>query len=119
MRVRIVVPAASVGGDAVADFETDIGIVDAAGAQPGEVARADPVRQPPLVRRRNRDVADAHAEYFHAVLVGIEAADLFAERFRDAVTAVWFWIDAMIDLLVALLEPAPLIARRNHNPLPP
>src|SRR6267154_3146113 len=73
--IRVVVPAAPVAGDAVDDLETDVGPVDRDADELREIARRNPDREPALVRRPRSEVADAHAHHFHAVLVGVEAAE--------------------------------------------
>src|SRR6266545_5291119 len=113
--VRIVVPAALVAGDPVHDLEADAGAVDRERHELREIARREPDREPPLVHRPRIDVADAHADHFHSVLVGVEAAERLAERFRYAVSAVRLRDGAVIDAFVAAVEADGVVAGREHD----
>src|SRR6266496_4433545 len=113
--VRVVVPAASVAGDSVHDLEADAGAIDRERHELREIARREPDREPPLVHRARIDVADAHADHFHPVLVGVEAAERLAERLRHAVAAVGLRGDAVIDGLVAAVEADGVVAGREHD----
>src|SRR5258706_15074351 len=113
--VGVVVPRALVPRDAVDDLELDARMVDADGDELRQVARAEPDRQAPLVDRPRADVADAHHEHLHAVLVGIEAAERFAEDLGDAVAAVGLDIDAMVDGLLAAVVADRVVAGLDED----
>src|SRR6266705_6444446 len=113
--VRVVVPAALVAGDSVHDLEADAGAIDRDRHELREIARRKPDREPPLVHRPRIDVADAHADHFHSVLVGVEAAERLAERLRNAVAAVRLRGGAVIDGLVAAVETDGVVAGREHD----
>ena len=117
VRVGVVVPGARVARDAVDDLELDAGAVDADRHQLREVARAEPDRQPALVDRLRVDVADAHHEHLHAVLVGVEAAQRLAEHLRHAVAAVGLRVGGVVDLLVAAVEAHRVVAGREQDAL--
>jgi hypothetical protein len=69
-------------------------------AKLGEIARADPDREAPLVHGFGRNVSNPQIDDLLAISVRIQTAHRFAKDFRDAVTAVRFGIDGMIDRLV-------------------
>src|SRR6266571_8652943 len=113
--VRVVVPAALVAGDSVHDLEADAGAIDRDRHELREIARRKPDREPPLVHRPRIDVADAHADHFHSVLVGVEAAERLAERLRNAVAAVRLRGGAVIDGFVAAVEAGGVVARCEND----
>src|SRR3954466_7404936 len=92
-------------------------MVDADGDELCEIARAEPDGEAPLVDRPRADIADAHHEDFHAVLVGIEAAERLAENLGHAIAAVGLDVDAMVDGLAALVEANRVVARREEDAL--
>ena len=69
-------------------------------AKLGEIARADPDREAPLVHGFGRNVSNPQIDDLLAISVRIQTAHRFAKDFRDAVTTVRFGIDGMIDCLV-------------------
>src|SRR6266496_1614374 len=113
--VRVVIPATLVAGDPVHDLEADAGAIDRDRHELREIARREPDREPPFVHRPRIDVADAHADHFHSVLVRVEAAERLAERLRHAVTAVGLRGGAVIDGFVAAVEADGVVAGREHD----
>src|SRR5438270_13371665 len=113
--VRVVVPGALVPRDAVDDLELDLRVLDADGDELRQVARAEPDGKAPLIEWPRADVADAHHEHLHAVLVGVQAAERLAEHLGDAVAAVGLRIDAVIDRLIAAIKADGVVARRKDD----
>jgi len=75
IRVRIIVPRALIIRDAIDDFIPNIGMFEADTHKLGQIARADPDRQPPFVDRPRAEIADPHAQKADLVLVGVEAGE--------------------------------------------
>src|SRR4051812_22386063 len=92
-------------------------MVDADRNELREVARAEPDREPALVDGPRADIADAHHEHFHAVLVGVEATERLAKNLGHAIAAVWLDVHAMIDGLATLVEADRVVARREEDAL--
>src|SRR5262249_41562746 len=117
--VRIIIPGASVVGDAVDDLEADVGMLKADAHQLGIIAWADPNRKPALIDRLQPEIADAGAQKTDPVLVGIEARKRLGEGLADAVAAVRAWHHAMVDRLVARIKADRVVARGDDDALDP
>src|SRR5271166_5238607 len=104
MGVRIVVPGTPIVGDAIDDLVADFGMLEADAYQLGQIARADPDREPPLVDRLRAKIADPHAQKPDPVLVGIEAGERLGERLADPIATVWPRHDAVVDRLGARIK---------------
>src|SRR5580704_242936 len=75
-------------GRAIKNFEMDVGVIEPDPTELHQVFRLEPDRQPSMIERLVAEIADPNAGDLHAVLVGIERADRFAESLADAVAAV-------------------------------
>ena len=54
----VAAPAAGIVRDAIEDFETDVRMIERDAAKLGEIARADPDREAPLVHGFGRNVSN-------------------------------------------------------------
>src|SRR5215472_16678840 len=83
----------------------------------GQIARADPDRQAPLVDRQGAEVADAHAQKADPVFVGVEAGERLGKRLAKTIAAIRTGQDAMVDRLRTRIKADRVIAGRHDDAL--
>src|SRR5260221_511025 len=85
----VVVPkGALIVGDAVEDFEMDVGMFEPDAAELPHVFRLEPDREPPVIERLVAEISDPQTRHLDTVLIGIKRAHGLAKRLAHAVAPV-------------------------------
>src|ERR1700693_4162985 len=104
MGIDVVEPGTSVIRNTIDDLEAQIRLFDAEGDKLSHVAPADPDGESAPINRRMIHVAYAHAEYLHAIAVGIQTGERLVKDLGYAIATVGLGVDAVVNDLIAAIE---------------